>query len=398
MKSSKLIQLLVLSVMAGCGSGGSDSSPVVSVPPPSGTANEIAITVNRSFSAAPNTPFVSVKVCPPGSSVCQTVDHILLDTGSYGLRIFKSALNGLPLAQVTVGSASVAECIPFLDGSGVWGPVQMADVYLGGEPKVTVPIQVIDATFGSVPPVCSPPNVASLDQNPTQAGFNGILGVGLFVQDCGTGCAVSANNQVYFSCNGTACGGAAVPVASQVQNPVAHLPQDNNGVLVQLPKVPAGGMPSSSGLLVLGIGTQPNNSTTGVTTYPTSQFGDFTTQFSGISYTNSFIDSGSNGLFFNGSPSQLPPCTSNSSWFCPPATVLLSATNIGAGGAPIGSVPFAIGNAENLFRSANNVFAELGGESFGGFDWGLPFFLGRKVFVGIEGKSSGLGNGPYWAY
>ena len=33
------------------------------------------------------------------------------------------------------------------------------------------------------------------------------------------------------------------------------------------------------------------------------------------------------------------------------------------------------------------------------FDLALPFFYGRKVFVGIEGQLSPTGvAGPYWAY
>jgi hypothetical protein len=44
------------------------------------------------------------------------------------------------------------------------------------------------------------------------------------------------------------------------------------------------------------------------------------------------------------------------------------------------------------------VFVEVGGTFPGNFDWGLPFFFGKNVFVGYEGKGSSLGNGPYWAY
>jgi hypothetical protein len=28
------------------------------------------------------------------------------------------------------------------------------------------------------------------------------------------------------------------------------------------------------------------------------------------------------------------------------------------------------------------------------FDWGLPFFFGRKVYIGMETDP----NGPYWAF
>jgi hypothetical protein len=78
----------------------------------------------------------------------------------------------------------------------------------------------------------------------------------------------------------------------------------------------------------------------------------------------------------------------------------LSANTEGYLGSPTGNVPFQIGDADTLFSSSNWVFGELGAPygTSGYFDWGLPFFMGRKVFVGIEETSSGLGTGPYWAY
>jgi hypothetical protein len=294
MKSTKLLLVfLVLTLVAGCGggSGGAGSSSVNSGSPTAD--NLVPITVNGSLCSAnsyPNKPCVSVKICTAGGSGCQTINDILLDTGSYGLRIFKQVLT-VSLPQVSAGSGSLAECIQYADGSSDWGQVQMASVILGNEPAVQVPIQVIDSTFGTAPPGCQ-----NADKSPVDAGFNGILGVGFFAQDCGSVCATSADNGIYYVCSGATCSGTEVALSGQVQNPAALLPQDNNGVIVQLPGVPADGSVSVNGNLLLGIGTRSNNAPSAVTTYEADQFGNFITVFNGVSHT-SFIDTGTNGLF-----------------------------------------------------------------------------------------------------
>jgi len=387
--------ILILGLGTGCGGGGgSGSSGGGGAPPPPNRDNVLLVTVNGSLCSTNsylNKACVSVTVCSPGTTTCQTISDILLDTGSFGLRVFSQAMN-VSLSPVSSGPGFLAECIQYADGSSDWGSIQMASVILGNEPAVQVPIQVIDSTFGTVPSQCGIPH-----QSPVEAGYNGILGVGLFAHDCGSGCTTGVNNGVYFSCNGKNCTGTVVPLDNQVQNPVALLPVDNNGVIVQLPSVSAGGSPSVDGSLVLGIGTQSNNMPSGVTAYTASQFGDINTTFNGTSYQG-VIDSGSNGLFF--STSLLPNCPApNAGWFCPSSTASLSATNMGASGSPSGVVSFQIANLENLLNSSNNVFSDIGGSAPDLlFDWGLPFFLGRNIFVGLEGRGSSLGTGPYWAY
>jgi hypothetical protein len=32
------------------------------------------------------------------------------------------------------------------------------------------------------------------------------------------------------------------------------------------------------------------------------------------------------------------------------------------------------------------------------FDWGLPFFFGRKVFTAIDSRATPAGIGPYYAF
>lgn len=404
--------LLAVALVSGCGSGGTSGTTTSSTSTGTTTgttdtttsttaSNMLTVTVNGSLCSSStsgsyvNKPCVSVTICTPGTSTCQTVSDILLDTGSYGLRIFSTALTGVSLTQVASASGgSLAECVQFGDGSALWGPVMTADVVLGGESGVQMPIQVINAGFGSPPQACR-----SADASPTAAGFNGILGVGLFARDCGTDCVNSSNNGMYYSCSGSGCTATAAELATQVPNPVALLPLDNNGVIVQLPTVATNGAASATGSLILGIGTRSNNVPSSVTTYPVnSSTAEFLTTYNGTAY-DSFLDTGSNGLFFPAT-SLVSVCTVSgySDWFCPSVAKSLTAVNAGYGGSPFATISFTIGNAVTMFNSSYMVFPALGGTMSGGFDWGLPFFLGRSVYVGIAGTDSTLGTGPYWAY
>lgn len=349
--------------------------------------NVMKITVNGSLcssSSYVNKPCVSLTICEPGTAICRTISDILLDTGSVGLRIFKSLLDGISLTPVTSGEGRLASCMQFVDGTAFWGPVHTADIILSNETASGIPIHLIDALFGSVPSSCGTPDTA-----PADAGLNGILGIGLFVEDCGSLCANYVNNR-YYSCDDSTCTATRVPLNDQVKNPVAMLPLDNNGFIVRLPSVPNGGVVSADGILIMGIGTRSNNAVSVISnTFPTDAYGEFTTVFNGRTYRDSFMDSGSNGLFFN--RSSVGSLTRCGDWYCPSSTLNLSATMEGR------SVSFQIGNAITLFGTTNKVFSELGG-SYATFDWGLPFFLGRNIYVGIEGKSSDLGTGPYLAY
>jgi hypothetical protein len=378
----------------------SSSSPVLTVDS-SNINNVLPVTVNGGVNGNyTNGPFVSITVCSPGSpSQCTTIPNILLDTGSYGLRIFSTKLPS-NLQSITVSSGQLAECIQYADNSADWGPVEIANIYLGNELAANVPIQVIDSTFtGSTS--CSNGGY-TLDTSPADDGYNGILGVGSFREDCGSGCTSSSNNGRYYSCNGSSCTGTTVSLNNQVQNPVSLLPIDNNGVILRFPDISLGGVSSVNGELILGIDTESNNSSSGVTMYPADPnsanqtYGDFITVFNGQTLSESFIDSGSNGLFF---PNTLNLSTDSNDWYTPSTTQSLSATTEGYLGTPIGVVSFQIGDADTLLASSDNVFIELCGTNpSGSFDWGFPFFLGRSVYVGINGQKSKLGTGPYWAY
>lgn len=382
--------------VAGCGGGGGSASSSPTTPSPSATQNVLPIIVdagpaNNDF----NVPFVSVTICAPGSSNCQTIDHVLLDTGSTGLRIMSSVLSpSLALTQQISNGSPLVECIQFVDSSYIWGPVKAADVRLGGASVNSLAIQVIgDPAFTNIPSSCS--STGGLAENTVQAfGANGILGVGVFQQDCGPVCAQAATPGTYYACAGAACQAVAVDLARQVQNPVGLLASDNNGVVIDLPAVAATGAATVNGSLILGIGTQANNGLGNAVVFALDpSAGTLTTVFNGQSYTNSSFDSGSNALYFPDAAAT-PVCSSG--FYCPASPQQLTATNQGANGSS-GTVSFRVANADSLLNTGHTAFSNLAGPS-SGFDWGLPFYFGRRVFTAIEGRSSAGGSGPYVAY
>ena len=271
-------------------------------------------------------------------------------------------------------------------------------------------------------------------------GANGVLGVGLFKQDCGPLCVSPNGGGIYYSCPTTSsCSGASLTISQQVTNPVVLFAKDNNGVVLQFPKVPAAsGALNVQGTLIFGINTQTNNQASAgvLNTYLAEPDtgpnpGDFISTLLTASggynvpstaFSNSFIDSGSNAIYFpnTGTPTSIPT-DATYSWFIPvvpssspPDVITMTATQQSYTGTPLQPliISFEIANANTvLFPSGsgnNTVFNGLGAPSgsgsgsIGGIDWGLPFFLGKTIYVGLEGDTISIAGvqqtGPFWAY
>jgi hypothetical protein len=349
-----------------------------------------------------NVPFVSVTLCRPGTLTCQTIDHVMVDTGSYGLRIIATGILDPALALPAVtgpGGNPAGECAQFFSGF-LWGSVHRADVKIAGETAPSLPVQQVGdtgAAFTTIPSGCS--NTGANLGTVAALGANGILGVGLFNHDCGAACATQVIAGTYYECTASGCAGAMMPLANQVANPVAAFASDNNGVVLAMPTVPAGGATTLTGALIFGIDTQSNNNVGSATVYAANSSGNFTTTYKGVSLTSSFLDSGSNGLFF--SDTTIPRCSISTGFYCPAATLSLSAVNTSAGGAATGTVNFTVENLQALDPSVRAAY--VGGSIARSsrsriFDWGMPFFFGRNVFVAIDSASTLHGSGPYWAY
>jgi len=242
----------------------------------------------------------------------------------------------------------------------------------------------------------------------TVAGFgaNGVLGVGVFAQDCGAACVSAATPlAAYYGCTTAGvCTAENVALVDQVTNPVAAFAVDNNGIIVTMPNlINANGDTSVQGELIFGIATQADNAlpATGLTVLGANASGDFTATYNGgTTLLPALIDSGTDAYAFN--DSTIVVCSTGSfvGYYCPaPAPQNVFAVNIGAGAnSATNTVNFAIADP-NTFMAGASAFINLaGGPGSTRFVWGMPFFYGRKIYIGIDQKVTGAFTGPYYAY
>jgi hypothetical protein len=414
-----IVTIMALAILTACG-GGSANNNNNTLNGGSGgaSANSVSLSVGPGPSDMTNPAggyanilFASISICEPGGSNCSTIDHLLVDTGSSGLRILKSEIpSSISLPAITSNGNNVFECLPFVQ-SYAWGSVVKADLQMAGEKAASLPVQLIENT--TAPSACSG-TVATSGSTAVgtvnDLGAKGILGIGNFGADCGDYCTSVRQFDFYFACSsssGSSCTQAGISLANQVPNPVEKFSTDNNGVVIQLADVGDGGAPTGSGTMYFGIGTQANNKpASGLTVLQLNGFGNFDTKFQSVDYPNSFADTGSNSYFFGTydkttkkASTGIAVCnlgsTSNPAWFYCPSSELSETATVSGGAST--SVAFNVGNVNNLNGYAMSDLAATNSDDKS-FDWGLPFFYGKTVYVGLEGSSSSLGSGTYVAF
>jgi hypothetical protein len=401
--------------------------------------NVAGLTVGTGPVQYANGVLTSVQICAPGSTTdCQTVDSILVDTGSVGLRILGSQITNIALTPVTFSDGSqFNECVQFLDGSFLWGGVSAADIHIGGETASSVPVQVIANPTGfSIPTLCS--NGGTNEDTQQTLAANGILGVGPEPFDCGLACDPNGGNSAppaplyYASCstsNGcqpvfASCGSECNDSLAdqQVTNPVILYTTtgDDQGTIISMTPPTGGAAPTASGALIFGIGSQTNNQwSSSLITLQLNDSDEFTTSGLGTApaLQASFIDSGSNGLFF---PNELglTICSDNPDFYCSTAGPV-TVTNISQTSGATGPATFSVADADTLFaNTADEAFANLAGPeqasnpptpcsgspgSLSGdctFDFGFPFFYTQPIFTAIDGQTgpATAPAAPWFAY
>lgn len=372
--STLLVSLTTLCLSA-CNGGSSSSSSGNS---PAYNQTPIIVDLGVNESAPLNRPFVTVTLCVPGTDTCQTIDHVLLDTGSDGLRVPASILkNAAMYPQLMLDNQPLYTCANYAAGYD-FGSMNLTDVVWGGETAKSVPFQIID---DSQPQVGIP---ASCDATGSYfdfiaAGQNAIIGVRNSVFDADTN---------YTCVNGTCNPVTNLPESMLIASPVIRMPVDNNGVLLQFPNIPANGATSFTGTLTFGINTQSNNTVKSNVNLLYTRDSLFNASYNNTNYQGTF-DSGTPFIIF--SDNTLPLCTGEfEGFYCPSSPMQINAVFTSYDGRNQVNSSYPLANPAIYWGNAiagNTLLPYAGApcagcESFADsiFLWGLPYFYGKTVY------------------
>jgi hypothetical protein len=341
-----------------------------------------------------NTAYTNIKICAPGNKTnCQVIDHVIVDTGSVGLRIASSVVNSKLLQAMphvpTSGPQILTNCSVFASGQALYGPVQTADVYIADKFAGNFPLQI----FGKN--LTPPAGCGDASQPPggvSDLGANGLVGVG-FKARAGGG---------YYSCNtdGSNCAPQDTNPSIATPNLVSKLQNDNNGLTIALNNIPdLGATVPVLGLLIFGVGTQADNT-------PPEGTIPLLADISLIVENNTgraLIDSGTPFVSVTGPQPLSSSCQIQSTFLCPPpppdntATIMLGLASNGAS-TPAYCVNYTVANADELITSlSDTAFNDLlnqGSSSGVPSILGLSVFFGRTMYFVFDGKQSPLGTGP----
>lgn len=397
-------------VLSACGGGGSSAAapssstgPVVatSTPlptatpihlPPQSTTPNVQVIVSDDSMGAINRLYTSVTLCVPGTTQCQTIDHIVIDTGSSGLRIFNSALTLTGLPAIKNAQGTLSTCQEFA-ASYMYGSLKQADIKMAGEVAANQPIQIVgDTQFPSAPDSCS-------NGNPQIIGMgNGVIGIDSASQQSNQG------SMVYYQCanvNAGSCVEVLPTVSQQINNPISAFATDYNGVILKMNDTLLKGSNSVTGQMIFGIGTQANNTVSpAAQLFKLNSYAELSAKATtGTSYNRSFFDTGSPFIAYSDPASKIP--VDQSGFFAPvsPTTQTLN-TNIIDINQKMISMAYLVTN-QTALDTTQHVFDNLV-ESFAvfsaTFDWGLSFFFGKTVYMTFDGQNSVNGQGPWIAF
>jgi len=424
-KIRELVAILTVTTLAACGGGNASSSdigweakpdwsigannPATSPAAPATGGNVVPVRVDRSMGNI-NTLFVSIKVCMPGKrnpAQCVTVDNMLVDTGSTGVRIGAWAIPSLAPLLLTqagaiddkLGTAPIAQCMPFASGY-TWGSIKRADFLMGDKMASNLPVQLISDNAYATPADCVAYGGSDLG-NINVLGANGIVGIGHGTGDSLDALTTAVPGLYYYCLSRNNCISTRMEESKEVTNPVALFASDNNGTVIRLPALPPGGRESVDGQLVFGVSTQQNNMLpASATVLALDKYGMFTTQYQGRVMNRSAIDSGTNGYAFR--DDTIDTVVPNG-WYTPASKLDLYATmeSTNGTGAPL-AMPFSIENAIVLtgtgYAAFDTIGASFAGQNNNMFLWGLPFFYGRDVYTVIGNAKIGQRTGPFVAF